>query len=107
MSRWFAHYEIGMFGRGELFVGHRNADDSHDVVQPFVLERIEPGVRFPFPTAMGQDAEEFMRAMLNAAWEAGLRPDGFNDTRESMKATIAHLQDMRAIAFHAVQAPKP
>lgn len=59
------------------------------------------------PTMGEREGEAFLRAALNAAWEQGLRPDGFNDTRESMKATNAHLQDMRAIAFHKIGAAKP
>jgi hypothetical protein len=49
----------------------------------------------------------FLRAALNAAWDLGLRPDGFLDVRESMKATTAHLEDMRALAFHKIGAQKP
>lgn len=55
----------------------------------------------------GPDGEAFLRAALNCAWEQGLRPDGFEDTRESMRATNAHLEDMRALAFHKIGAPKP
>lgn len=49
----------------------------------------------------------FMRTALNAAWEMGLRPDGFDDTRESMKATNRHLEDMRSIAFGKLGVEKP
>jgi hypothetical protein len=61
-----------------------------------------------YPTLeAGPESKEFLRAALSAAWNAGFRPEGFNDTRESMKATNAHLQDMRAIAFHKIGAAKP
>lgn len=49
----------------------------------------------------------FLRAALNAAWELGLRPDGFEDTRESMKATSRHLEDMRSLVFQKLGATKP
>jgi hypothetical protein len=49
----------------------------------------------------------FLQVALDAAWEMGLRPAGLLDTRESMKATAAHLEDMRAIAFHKIGADKP
>jgi len=49
----------------------------------------------------------FLQAALDAAWELGMRPAGFNDTRESMAATKAHLEDMRALAFHKTGAAKP
>lgn len=71
------------------------------------FEPIAPGQRV-YPTIeAGPDGEAFLRAALNCAWEKGLRPDGFDDTRESMKATNAHLQDMRALAFHKIGAEKP
>lgn len=59
------------------------------------------------PSDGDDDGMSFLRAALNCAWDMGLRPDGYLDTRESMKATTAHLQDMRAIAFHKVGAQKP
>lgn len=59
------------------------------------------------PTLSGEDGEMFLRACLNAAWEAGMRPDGYHDVRENMKATDKHLQDMRAIAFGKLGVEKP
>jgi len=59
------------------------------------------------PCMSGKDGEEFLRAALNAAWDLGLRPDGYLDVRESMKATNSHLQDMRAIAFAKLNVEKP
>jgi hypothetical protein len=51
-------------------------------------------------TEIEDGATGFLRAALNAAWELGMRPDGFNDTTEAMKATRQHLDDMRTIAFN-------
>ncbi len=53
------------------------------------------------------DGLDFLRAAMNCAWEYGLRPDGFNDTRESMQAKDKHLEDMRSLAFHTIGATKP
>lgn len=75
------------------------------IARPLVFERHE-GLIHP-PTIDAGYGEAFLRAALNCAWEMGMRPDGYEDTRESMKATNAHLQDMRAIAFQKVGAEKP
>jgi len=79
------------------------------VVQPFTLVRKIAGepVVPTFSSLTTDGGEGFLRAVLNCAWDMGLRPDGYLDTRESMRATNAHLQDMRAIAFHKIGADKP
>jgi hypothetical protein len=62
----------------------------------------------PQPIAPGSFIQEdqtiqvddgFLRAFLDCAWELGLRPTGYSNVHEAMKATDKHLQDMRAIAF--------
>ncbi|RUV65834.1 hypothetical protein EOA64_00380 [Mesorhizobium sp. M1A.F.Ca.IN.022.02.1.1] len=96
---------------------HNPMQDAFDVliecgdatVLPFSLtirDRSAPVIP-TFSADETQEGEAFLRAVLNAAWDAGLRPDGYLDTRESMGATNAHLQDMRAIAFHKIGAIKP
>lgn len=85
-------------------------------VAPFTLEQMPIAGYIDRPTlnesreaqadGLG-DVSGFLRAALNCAWELGMRPDGFEDTRESMAATKKHLEDMRAITFHKIGAPKP
>lgn len=53
-----------------------------------------------------EDGQEFLQAALDAAWDAGLRPAGYLDTRESMKATQAHLEDMRKLTFDLLETAK-
>lgn len=55
---------------------------------------------------VGKQAD-FLQAMLDGAWEAGLRPTGYSNVSEAMRASDKHLQDMRAIAFHKLGVPKP
>jgi hypothetical protein len=45
------------------------------------------------------DATAFLQAMMDAAWDAGLRPSRAQDERY-MKA---HLDDMRRFAFHVIK----
>lgn len=73
-------------------------------------DRNQPN-KTPTVSDLGRDMQDgqnsFLRAALNCAWDLGLRPDGFEDARESMRATNKHLEDMRAIAFHSVKVEKP
>ena len=40
----------------------------------------------------------FLQAAMDAAWEAGLRPLGYEDTRQKVGALRYHLEDMRLLA---------
>ncbi len=74
---------------------------------PLILPYFIEGGAVPHVMGVNDFGEEFLRAMLNAAWDIGLRPDGFNDTREGMAAKDQHLQDMRAITFGKLGIEKP
>jgi len=104
---WRFHVRQGVYSRGfDVFPYIKHADGSILVITSFEMMALPDGARAPDEPPV-YDGEGFLRAALNAAWEAGLRPDGFNDTREGMAATKAHLADMRAIAFHKIGAEKP
>ena len=45
------------------------------------------------------DATAFMQAMMDAAWDWGLRPSRAQDERHLK----AHLEDMRRFAFHVIK----
>lgn len=45
--------------------------------------------------------EQFIQGVLNAAWEVGFRPIGFNDTQQETKALRAHLEDMQKIVMNS------
>lgn len=62
----------------------------------------------PMPIEGGDDfGAAFLRAALNCAWDMGMRPDGFDDTREATKSLNRHLEDMRAITFSKLGVEKP
>lgn len=114
MIKFFATTDVF---NGQTKVGIRvgaHRPGAQSVVLPIEFQTIETGQQLPYfidgpqPYEGGYDfGAEFLRAALNCAWDMGLRPDGFNDTRESMKATNAHLQDFRAIAFGKLGIEKP
>jgi len=112
MSQWKFYTQQDPLLRGPVLIfGKRHDNGSLDLVTGLTFKQIRvdeavPRGATPFDD-LSEDVEGFLRAAMNCAWELGLRPDGFNDTRESMKATKAHLDDMRALAFHKIGAPKP
>lgn len=59
------------------------------------------------PTVPPEFGTAFLQSALNAAWDMGLRPDGYHDVREQMASTVRHLEDMRAITFHKLGVEKP
>jgi hypothetical protein len=77
------------------------------IAAPLTLVEKPDNLLIQESTISARLGEEFLRSALNCAWELGLRPDGFNDTRESMAATKAHLADMRALAFGKLGIEKP
>jgi len=44
------------------------------------------------------DGRAFMQAMLDAAWDMGLRPASYADYTNELKAVRYHLEDMRKLA---------
>ncbi len=76
------------------------------IAEPFVWSDFDPYTTWPpdrAPTLAGHDVTAFLQAAMDEAYEAGLRPSRAQDERQLK----AHLTDMRAIAFHAIGAPKP
>lgn len=107
-ENWRFFAESRPYDDGYSLYMARRRNNGSDVVDPLVFTHVPEGDVFPPQPALSRhDAEAFLRAALNCAWDLGFRPDGFNDTRESMKATSQHLEDMRAIAFHKIGAVKP
>lgn len=42
-------------------------------------------------------AENFVKAVMDAAWEAGVRPTGFADTTQQVQSMQSHINDLRGI----------
>lgn len=47
---------------------------------------------------LGFSVDQFLQAMLERAWERGLRPKKFEAVENEMKAVRYHLEDMRLLA---------
>ncbi len=102
-DQWKVRARYAPWMDGEEVVIFKGENIVRFTLEPFDRHGIvtEPTVRSM------EEGDSFLRAVLNAAWELGLRPDGFNDTRESMAATNKHLEDMRTLAFYKIGAEKP
>lgn len=108
--RAFLHQSLSSPHRELVVIGETAERPDHRSVLVGLTWKDIPDHGFDQPPRLfefGRDQDRFIRAIFNACWDAGMRPDGFDDTRESMKATNAHLQDMRAIAFGKLQIPSP
>lgn len=51
------------------------------------------------PVLRDEQAIEFMQAVCNAAYEAGIYPKQLKDRSDELTATKYHLEDMRTFAF--------
>lgn len=86
----------------ELWVGRYDGRGGIAVITGFQTTQIEEGgYSEPIPREAGFSHRDLLQAIVTAAWEAGIRPAGYGDVRESITATKAHLDDMRKLAFKA------
>ena len=81
----------------DLYIAKEGPSGGLDAVIGFTFKSVGEGLKVSGPAIAGMESEQFMRAVMNAAWDLGIRPDGFNDTKESMAATQAHLADLKSI----------
>lgn len=104
---WKAFIEKEPFsGRAKLRIGRQEADGAYAIVQPLVLKRHERG------TMAGEEeiavsgdgwgegeVRNFLQAMVDLAWQEGIRPTGVEDYRGELRAVREHLADMRTLAL--------
>jgi hypothetical protein len=91
-----------------LFVEHKSDMGGRSVLVGLMFDEYSPerevdGRLLPYEDSQRQ----FLQAIVDGAWEAGFRPSGYGDVKESLSAKDAHLQDMRALAFHATGVTPP
>lgn len=69
------------------------------IASPLVFVEVHPGLIIEKPTIEARQGNEFLQAVLDHAWEVGMRPRGFSDVPLQVEALKRHLADMRALAF--------
>ncbi len=92
------------FGRALLRIVNEQSDDTLAIVTSMQLQTIKNDAYRPDlgPVLRGNDAVAFMQAIMDAAYEYGLRPSGQQDERHLKE----HLKDMQAITRHVLKMEK-
>lgn len=79
----------------------REERDATVFVKNMTMERVDHGGAIVSDGAINgrpEEIDDFLRAMMNAAWERGLRPDGYENHTNELAAVRFHLDDMRKLA---------
>jgi len=104
MSKWRVFVENKPWlGTKSLHLAREENDGSISVVTDLELTTIGPGKLLPnHDGILGQshrgEVDDFLRAIMDAAWELGIRPTGFLDHTNELTAVRFHLEDMRKLA---------
>lgn len=104
--KWRAFIEKQPWSNSESLRIARMSDDKIAVVQPLTLKLYERGslIADEAPTLAGhawgggEDVRGFLQAIVDMAWQEGIRPAGLEDNRNELKAVRDHLSDMRDFA---------
>ncbi len=99
---WRAYVKTEPYsGEAVLHVWRRRLDDV-DHVQAFTIKTIQANMvvseRDGALVASIEEVDEFLRAITTAGWQRGIRPEGFEDHTNELKAVRFHLEDMRKLA---------
>jgi hypothetical protein len=69
------------------------------VAKPLVFEPLDERELIEATIDRSGEAEQFLQACLDHAWDLGMPPAGFLDTTRETAALKEHLHDMRALVF--------
>lgn len=75
--------------------------EAPQIVKPVEFEAMKRHGAVSKEPTLELDSDEFrdfMQAMVDAAWNMGIRPSGVNDLDNTLEATRYHLEDMRALS---------
>lgn len=65
---------------------------------------VSPGTEIPWACPMNV-ASDLVQAIMDAGWEAGIRPLGHADESSAIRRVEDHLADMRRLVFEATFIP--
>lgn len=114
-EHWKAEIATDGFRIRRLFVSARVPSGGPRVlVAPLTFVECARGT-FECPAALIETREEqadgigeitgFVQAILDAGWDAGMRPAGARDATEELKAVRGHLEDLRTQVFGREKLP--
>lgn len=104
MSFWKAYLEHRPWEmRRCLHMVREEPGRTLGVVQELTFKNIQEGMILTHGNGLLGDSsfeqtDDFLRAIMDVAWDAGLRPTGFEDHTNELKATRYHLEDMRLLS---------
>lgn len=84
----------------EIAVSFTDPHGKRSFVEPPLVFREREGFIPPEDVDLARniDGMAFLQAFLDAAWDLGLRPKGFEDHKNELTAVRYHLEDMRKLA---------
>ena len=97
-----------VFARFEpMYVGHslhiiNDTRDGRYFVKRIEMEQIDPHsstIKLSEQPIPPDEVEDFLRACMDAAWELGIRPTGYEDHKNELTAVRYHLEDMRRLTI--------
>lgn len=105
--RWKAYFEKQPWSLTEsLHIVRETPDGRLEVLRSPEVQSYDPGSFVPqdkpfLKSDYGSraDVRGFMQAVMDAAWEEGMRPTGFADVKNEIAAVRYHLEDMRKLAL--------
>ena len=106
---WKAFVRDDDYGRGKKLFMAESIGSSLHVLRPAALsiESIDAFGKAPEEPFLQENDTMFFQAMLDAFWDAGMRPSGLKPMMDMEKAQLRHLNDMRAIAFEKIGIKNP
>lgn len=102
MSYWKAYLEDQPWRMRRCLHVVRKDPETIAVVQALVMQTVPEGSLIVQNDGVlanyNDETDDFLRAIMDAAWEVGIRPTGFQDHTNELKATRYHLEDMRLLS---------
>lgn len=100
-ERWKVYVDTKTWNRNtKIFVTADGHDGRRILITRAIMREIDYGQsadELCFIDADTPEATGLLQAFIDAAWAAGLRPEGYEEPQNELKATKAHLNDMRRI----------
>lgn len=95
---------LGYGMRLYMFQSNQADPDNHEIICGFKTKKMpRHGCHNEHDTPFyhrGEEASQFLQAMLDCAWDLGLRPTNKNPNKDGeISALKYHLEDMRRLVF--------
>lgn len=109
--RWRASIQQHVYGLSDFYITADTLLDGRPkpAVVRLTMEPFDEGGLIEEPTFRGQQDEVriFIQAIVDGAWDAGIRPSGIENYEHELTATKRHLEDMREMVFAQTKGKKP